>query len=243
MYENWTDVPGLSIVDPRILPNTKPIRVISYEELEELSDGGANVFRNSAIFPAREAGVPINIRDTNNPEDPGTFVIADSSAEEREYKITGIAGKDFTVITVGKRAMNPEVGFVWKILGIMRDFGVSVQHFPGSNNTISLAIEKTILSKDKLEKILNAIERECEPRSLVVDKNIGIITVVGQNMINTPGIAATLFAGLANENINVKLTSQGTSELTIMIGVASNDMQKAISAIYAAFVNGANSQT
>lgn len=237
-YENWTDVPGLSMVDPRILPRTKPIRVISYEELEELGDGGAQVLHQGAIFPARDAGITINIRDTNDPEDPGTLVVADSSEAERPYTITGIAGKRFTVITVGKRGINPEVGFVWRILGIMKDFDVSVQHFPGSNNTISIAIERQYLSHDKLGWIMQAIRRECEPNELSVDEDIGIITVVGRNMINTPGVAATLFAGLASQDINVRLISQGTSELTIMVGVEAMVMESSIEAIYHAFING-----
>lgn len=238
MYENWTDVPGLSMVDPRILPEAKQIRVISYEELEELSDGGAQVLHNGAIFPARDAGITINVRDTKDPDDPGTLVVADSSKEPRPHTITGIAGKRFVVITVGKRGINPEVGFVWKILGIMKDFNVSVQHFPGSNNTISIAVERQYLPNEKLERIVQAIRRECEPNELSVDEDIGIITVVGQNMINTPGVAARLFAGLASQGINVRLINQGTSELTIMVGVEFTAMESAVRTIYHAFING-----
>jgi aspartate kinase len=238
MYENWTDVPGLSMVDPRIIPDAKAIRVISYEELEELGDGGAQVLHQGAIFPARDAGITINIRDTNNPSDPGTLVVSDSSDAERPHKITGIAAKHFTVITVGKRGINPEVGFVWRILGIMKDFRVSVQHFPGSNNTISLAIERSSLSDDKREKILAAIERESSPGFLTVDDDIGVITVVGRNMINTPGMAATLFASLGDTGINIRLISQGTSELTIVVGIDGNHTEGAIHAIYHAFLNG-----
>lgn len=242
LYENWTDVPGLSMVDPAIIPDAKPIRVISYEELEELADGGAQVLHQSAIFPARDTGIPINIRDINQPNDPGTLVVADASLERRPHQITGIAGRHFIVITVGKRGMNPEVGFVWKILGIMKDYGVAVQHFPGGNNTISLAIEKAHISSNKLEKVLNAIQRECKPQFLTVDEDVAIITIVGQNMINTQGIAATLFAGLASGNINVQLVAQGMSELTIIVGVKSDELEKAICAIYSAFINGTKKQ-
>ena len=236
LYENWTDVPGLSMADPRIIPNAHALRVLSYNELAELADGGAQVLHQGTIFPARDAGITINVRDTNHPDDPGTLIVADASTAERPYRITGIASKHFTVITVGKRGINPEVGFLWTILGILKDYNVSVQHFPGGNNSISLAIEHERLPHDTCTKIVSAIKRECAPDFVLVNTDTGILTVVGQNMINRPGIAATLFTALGHAGINVRLMSQGSSELTIVIGVASHETERAIHAIYNAFI-------
>ncbi len=235
VYENWTDVSGFLMTDPRIVKNPRPIEKITYRELRELSYMGASVLHEEAILPVRNVDIPINIRNTNEPDNPGTKI---SSVDDRKNDniITGIAGKrDFTVIAVHKNHMNSEVGFIRKILLILEIHNITIEHVPSGIDTVSIVISNSQLDS-KLDLIVEEIEKQCNPDSLNVYRNMALIATVGNNMAHTPGIAAKLFTALGNEGINIRMIDQGSSEINIITGVEDKDFEKAIKAIYNAFV-------
>ncbi len=235
VYENWTDVSGFLMTDPRIVENPRPIEKITYRELRELSYMGASVLHEEAILPVRNVDIPINIRNTNEPDNPGTKI---SSVDDRKNDniITGIAGKrDFTVIAVHKNHMNSEVGFIRKILLILEIHNITIEHVPSGIDTVSIVISNSQLDS-KLDLIVEEIEKQCNPDSLNVYRNMALIATVGNNMAHTPGIAAKLFTALGNEGINIRMIDQGSSEINIITGVEDKDFEKAIKAIYNAFV-------
>jgi aspartate kinase len=233
LYENWTDVSGFLMTDPRIVKNPKPIEKITYRELRELAYMGATVLHEDAIFPVREAGIPINIKNTNQPEHPGTIIIDEAPPSET---ITGIAGKrEFTIIALEKAMMNTELGFGRKLLSILEASSISFEHIPSGIDTISVVIADSQLN-GKLENLLEEIRQQCKPDSLEVYPNMALIATVGRGMVYTPGIAAKLFTGLAQANVNVRMIDQGSSELNIIVGVETNDFEKAVQAIYQAFL-------
>lgn len=235
VYENWTDVSGFLMTDPRIVENPRPIEKITYRELRELSYMGASVLHEEAILPVRNVDIPINIRNTNEPDNPGTMI---NSVDDRKNDniITGIAGKrDFTVIAVHKNHMNSEVGFIRKILLILEIHNITIEHVPSGIDTVSIVISNSQLDS-KLDLIVEEIEKQCNPDSLNVYRNMALIATVGNNMAHTPGIAAKLFTALGNEGINIRMIDQGSSEINIITGVEDKDFEKAIKAIYNAFV-------
>ncbi|HEY8463643.1 MAG TPA: aspartate kinase [Bacillota bacterium] len=235
LYENWTDVSGFLMADPRIVDNPQPIKTITYRELRELAYMGATVLHEEAIFPVHQAGIPINIKNTNAPEHPGTLIVNDAAPVTQTGLITGIAGrKDFTVITVEKSLMNQELGFVRKLLSILEANQVSFEHLPSGIDTISLVISDSQLDH-KLEKVLEEIKQQLKPDAVEVTPNIALIATVGRGMAYTPGIAAKLFTALAAANINVRMIDQGSSEINIIVGVATTDFERAVRAIYYAF--------
>ncbi|MEQ8156361.1 MAG: aspartate kinase [Clostridiaceae bacterium] len=235
LYENWTDVSGFLMADPRIVNNPKAIEKITYKELRELSYMGASVLHEEAIFPVREAGIHINIKNTNRPEDPGTLIVDDIDDSTAHGKITGIAGrKDFTVIAIEKALMNSELGFTRRLLSILEAYGVSYENMPSGIDTVSLVIADTEL-KNKKDKIVEAIKKQCSPDSIEVYPNMAVIATVGRGMAKSPGIAAVLFTALAKENINIRMIDQGSSEMNILVGVETEDFEKAVNAIYNAF--------
>ncbi|SHI74843.1 aspartate kinase [Dethiosulfatibacter aminovorans DSM 17477] len=235
VYENWTDVSGFMMADPRIIDNPKRIRSITYRELRELSYMGAKVLHDEAIYPVRNANIPINIKNTNNPEDPGTMIINEREKLDTDLPITGIAGrKDFTVIGLQKFYMNSEVGFVRKLLSTLEMFDITFEHIPSGIDTVSIVIDNENLN-GKLEKLLSEIERVCKPDALNVYKNIALLAVVGQNMAFTTGVSAKIFNSLGENDINIRMIDQGSSEMNIIVGVAEKDFEKAIKSIYAAF--------
>ncbi|ADO82725.1 aspartate kinase [Ilyobacter polytropus] len=238
VYENWTDVSGFLMADPRIVNNPKPIEKITYKELRELSYMGANVLHDEAVFPVREAGIPINIRNTNDPDHKGTIIVEDYSDNLKVGKITGIAGtKNFTVLAIHKDLMNGQIGFIRKILSILEKYEISVEHLPSGIDTLSIVIQDCKV-KGKLDKAIEEINQECEPNSINVFSNMAIIATVGYGIAEIPGMSAKVFAALAKENINIRMIDQGSSEINIIIGVESDDLGNAINAIYYAFENG-----
>jgi aspartate kinase len=226
------------MADPRIVNNPKPIEKITYKELRELSYMGANVLHDEAVFPVREAGIPINIRNTNDPDHKGTIIVEDYSDNLKVGKITGIAGtKNFTVLAIHKDLMNGQVGFIRKILSILEKYEISVEHLPSGIDTLSIVIQDCKV-KGKLDKAIEEINQECEPNSINVFSNMAIIATVGYGMAEIPGMSAKVFTALAKENINIRMIDQGSSEINIIIGVESDDLGNAINAIYYAFENG-----
>jgi aspartate kinase len=237
IYENWTDVSGLLVTDPSIVENPKPIDTITYRELRELAYMGAKVLHDEAIFPVREAGIPVQIKNTNRPEDRGTIIVQDAEPVTHRGGITGIAGKKgFTVIALEKALMNTEIGYGRRVLSVLEANGISFEHMPSGIDTISLVISDTQL-ENKLNKTLQEIRTECSPDSIEIFPNMALIATVGRGMAYTPGIAAKLFSSLGRAGINVRMIDQGSSEINIIIGVANSDFENGIRTIYRAFVD------
>jgi len=235
LYENWTDVSGFLMADPRIVESPKPIEKITYKELRELSYMGASVLHEEAIFPVKKEGIPIYIKNTNAPKDAGTLIINDMSPINYSGTITGIAGKkDFTVIAIEKTLMTSEKGFFRKLLSILEINDIYVEHMPSSIDSVSLVIADSELG-NKMEKIMDEIRIQFNPDSIIVYPNMALIAVVGRGMIKTKGISAKVFGALAGEGINVRMITQGSSELNIIVGIENDDFEKAIPAIYKAF--------
>lgn len=235
LYENWTDVSGFLMADPRVVKDPKPIKLVTYKELRELSYMGAPVLHEEAIFPVRRLGIPINIRNTNKPEDEGTLIVHDQWAERNEGSITGIAGKkDFTVISVEKTLMTAEQGFFRKLVSVFETNDITIEHMPSSIDSISVIVSDIGLN-GKLKKVKDEIQIYCNPDNIVSYPSMALIAVVGRGMINTKGISAKVFTALSDGGVNIRMISQGSSELNIIIGVENNDFEKAIEAIYKAF--------
>ena len=235
LYENWTDVSGVLVTDPRIIDNPKVINTITYKELRELSYMGASVLHEDAIFPVRKEGIPINIKNTNAPSDPGTMIV-ESTSMKPEYTITGIAGKrGFTVVTIEKDMMNSELGFGRRVLEEFEKNGVSFEHMPSGIDTMSVVVHQAEFGK-KEQEILAGIHRNTHPDSIEIESDIALIAVVGRGMKATRGTAGRIFSALAHAKVNVKMIDQGSSELNIIIGVSNCDFDAAIKAIYDVFV-------
>ncbi len=236
VYENWTDVSGFLVRIPRIVKNPKKITTISYKELRELSYMGASVLHEDAIYPARMANVPINIRNTNEPKDPGTLITAESHDPGDGNIITGIAGsKDFTVVALYKNMMSSERGFVRRILGILDDYDINFEHLPSSIDTVSVVMSNKALG-DRLEEVLEAFRQRLQPDSIDVFENIALIATVGRRMSYRPGVSARLFNALGEAGVNIRMIEQGSSEMNIIVGVENKDFEKAIRSIYSAFI-------
>ncbi|NFE95489.1 aspartate kinase [Clostridium botulinum] len=234
LYENWTDVSGFLMADPRIISNPKPISTITYTELRELSYMGASVLHEEAIFPVRQAGIPINIKNTNKPEDKGTFIVEDTLSDDSQI-ITGIAGKkDFTVISIAKALMNSELGFCRKILSILEQHNVSFENMPSGIDTVCLVISDSQL-KNKTALIVEEIKRTCNPDTIDVHPNMALIATVGKGMAKQKGVASKVFTALSEANVNIRMIDQGSSEINILVGIENDKFEKAITAIYNAF--------
>ena len=235
MYENWTDVSGFLIADPRIIKNPEVIKVITYRELRELSYMGATVLHEDAVFPVRKAGIPINIRNTNAPEDEGTLIV-ESTCHQSKYTVTGIAGKKgFVAVNIDKDMMNSEVGFGRKVLQAFEQNGISFEHVPSGIDTMTVFVhQEEFVGKE--QQVLSAIHRLAQPDTIDLEADLALIAVVGRGMRSTRGTAGRIFSALAHANVNVKMIDQGSSELNIIIGVTNNDFETAIEAIYDIFV-------
>ena len=238
VYENWTDVSGFLMADPRIVKNPKQIDVISYKELRELSYMGASVLHEDAIYPARVANVPINIRNTNIPEDPGTLITDDVERHgAADRVITGIAGsKDFTVVALYKNMMNSEKGFVRRILGILDDYDIKFEHLPSGIDTVSVVMSDASID-GRLDEVLEEFRSRLRPDSVDVIHDIALIATVGHGMDRRRGTSAKLFTALADADVNIRMIDQGSSEMNIIVGVENKDFETAIRAIYDAFVD------
>lgn len=238
LYENWTDVSGFLVCDPRIVPEAKAINQITYKEVRELSYMGASVLHAEAIAPVMRRRIPINIKNTFKPEDKGTMIVPNDQydATANSSIITGIAGKkNFTVLLIEKSMMNAEVGFIRKVLSVVEHFDICVEHLPSGIDTLSVILSSDQLKDGVLSDMVNEIRENVNPDYVHVMENISLIATVGHGMARRHGTAATLFTALADENINIKMIDQGSSELNIIIGVANSDYEKCIRAIYKAF--------
>ncbi|MBE6670128.1 MAG: aspartate kinase [Ruminococcaceae bacterium] len=236
LYENWTDVSGFMMADPRIIKDPCHIDTITYRELRELSYMGATVLHEDAIFPVRYAKIPINIRNTNAPEDKGTMIVHESNDYDKDKIITGIAGKKgFSVITIENDMMNSEVGFGRRVLDVLESFEVSWEHLPSGIDTMSIVISTSQL-EGKCEKIISALERSVNPDHLSVEHNLSLIAVVGRGMIQAKGTSARVLTAIAESDTNIRMIDQGSSEINIIIGVDEKDFEKSLNAIYNEFV-------
>lgn len=235
LYENWTDVSGLLMADPRIVENPAPIDVITYRELRELSYMGATVLHEEAVFPVRRSGIPINIRNTNQPEDPGTMIVPHTETEQQERVVTGIAGKTgFAALYIEKDMMNSELGYGRRVLETLERRGINFEHLPSGIDTITVVVSSAEL-EGKMDAVVADLKRAVRPDALQIYDNLALLAVVGRGMIRTPGVAARVFSALAEKGINVRMIDQGSSELNIIIGVAAEDYPAALNAIYQEF--------
>lgn len=235
IYENWTDVSGFLAADPRIVDNPKPITIITYKELRELSYMGASVLHESAIFPVRKEGIPINIRNTNAPNDKGTMIV-ETTCNKPDWTITGIAGKKgFVSISIDKDMMNSEIGFGRKVLQVFEDNGISFEHMPSGIDTMTVFVHQDEFVENE-QKVLAQLHRAVHPDSIELEADLALIAVVGRGMKNNSGCAGNIFSALAKQKINIKMIDQGSSELNIIIGVRNRYFEDAIKTIYNVFV-------
>ena len=235
LYENWTDVSGFMTADPRIVKNPQPIDTVTYAELRELCYMGATVLHDESIFPVRIANIPINIKNTNAPEDPGTMIVDQTDSFDRERVITGIAGrKGFSVITVEAEKMNSTLGFVRRILEILEEYGINVEHVPTGIDTMSLIVSTEALNACRA-KLLISLEKRVNPDVLTIEDGFAMVAVVGRGMVKSKGCAARVFSSVSNAGVNIRMIDQGSSELNIIIGVEEHDYETTLRAIYDEF--------
>lgn len=235
VYENWTDVSGMLVTDPHVVDNPEPIETITYRELRELAYMGATVMHEDAIFPVRQEGIPINIRNTNRPEDKGTLIV-ESTCRQPKYTITGIAGKKgFCAINIEKEMMNSEIGFGRKVLQVFEENGISFEHTPSGIDTFTVLVHQSEFI-EKEQTVIAGLHRAVHPDSVDLESNLALIAVVGRGMKAAKGTAGRIFSALAHANINIKMIDQGSSELNIIIGVRNEDFEAAVKAIYDIFV-------
>ncbi len=235
VYENWTDVSGVLVADPRIVKHPEAIQVITYKELRELAYMGASVLHEDAIFPVRREGIPINIKNTNIPEDEGTWIVG-STCQKSKNIITGIAGKKgFCAVNIEKAMMNSEIGFGRKVLQAFEEYGISFEHVPSGIDTMTVFVHQDQFI-NKEQSVVSAIHRLANPDSIDIEADLALVAVVGRGMRAQRGTAAKIFSSLADADINVKMIDQGSSEQNVIIGVANRDFESAICAIYHGFV-------
>ena len=237
VYENWTDVSGILMADPRIVTDPQPIPEVTYDELRELGCSGAQVLHEGTIFPVREKNIPLNIRNTNAPNDPGTMIQEkfDSQSDPERF-ITGITGKkDFAIISLSKRGMNNEVGTLRKVLSVLEHHNVSVDYVPNGIDNVSIVVAKEAVA-DCLYPILSEIQHDVNPDTLCVHENIAVVAAVGRHMAFRPGISGKVFAALGKAGINIRMINQGPDELNIIFGVDNKDFAEAIRVLYNSFV-------
>ncbi len=236
VYENWTDVSGFLACDPRIVPSPAGISALSYKELRELSYMGANVLHSEAIFPVREADIPIRIKNTFRPDDEGTVILPSSRYRPRARPVTGIAGmKNFTVIFLEKSLMNAEIGFAYRVLEVLLRHNISFEHMPSGIDTMSFVIESGQLEGGLLDTVCEEIRAAVAPDRMNVFSDVALIAVVGHGMSRNVGIAARLFAAIARTGVNVRMIDQGSSELNIIVGVDNENYERTMRAVYEEF--------
>ncbi len=236
LYENWTDVSGFLMADPRIVDDPLGIETVTYRELRELSYMGAGVLHEDSVFPVRFAGIPINIRNTNRPEDRGTMIVASTDKHDKRHVITGLAGKKhFSVIRIEKDKMAYQEGMLHRIIEILDYHGVHAEHIPSGIDTMSIVADTSQL-KGKYEILTESITRAVKPDFMVIEDGLALIAVVGRGMVRSKGTAARVFKAIANADINIRMIDQGSCELNIIVGVAVEDFEAALRAIYKEFV-------
>lgn len=235
VYENWTDVTGFRMADPRIVPDAQYISTLTYRELRELSYMGAGVLHEDAVFPVRKAGIPTNIRNTNDPKHPGTMIRA-NAGQDNAHIITGIAGhKGFSIVSVEKDMMNAELGFGRRVLQAFEEYGISFEHLPTGIDTMCVVVHEKELASHK-EEVLSRIRELVQPDTITVSDHLALIATVGRGMVRAFGTAARLFTAISSQGISIRTIDQGSSELNIIVGVDEEDFETAVKAIYDAFV-------
>lgn len=236
LYENWTDVSGFMMADPRIVSSPAAIDVITYRELRELSYMGATVLHEDAIFPVRYAGIPINIKNTNAPEDAGTMIVASADEHDAARCITGIAGKKgFSVITIEKDMMNGEIGFGRRVLEVLEDNEISFEHLPSGIDSMSIVVSTASLD-GRRDKVIAGIGKVVKPDSIHVEDGLALVAIVGRGMVKTRGTAARVFAAISRAGVNIRMIDQGSSEISIIVGVEERDFDTTLRSIYDEFV-------
>lgn len=236
MYENWTDVSGILMADPRIVQHPKRIQTITYSELRELSYMGANVLHEEAIFPVKEKNIPINILNTNHPEEGGTIIVEQVQNNDSDQIITGIAGKkNFTVIAIYKNHMSDEVGIIKRALEVCENYRISIEHIPSGIDSFSIVVNSDDV-KDVLYDMVSDMKKSCRADRIKIIENIALIATVGRQMMYRPGISGKLFAVLGKNNINIRMIAQGTDEMNIIVGVENQDYERTVKTIYDNFV-------
>ena len=235
IYENWTDVSGFLMADPKCIPNPKVINTITYKELRELSYMGATVLHEDSIFPVRYSKIPINIRNTNKPDEKGTFIVPETD-DTPEHIITGVAGKvGFSTITIEKDMMNSELGFGRRVLQAIEENGVSYEHFPSGIDTMSIVLSTKELRRKRAD-IMASICKAVNPENIFIEENLALVAIVGRGMVKAKGTAARVFTALANSGVNIRMIDQGSCELNIIVGIEEHDYTTALNAIYNEFV-------
>ena len=236
VYENWTDVSGILMADPRLVEDPQTIPEVTYDELRELSYSGAQVLHEDSIFPVREKNIPVNIRNTNDPEAPGTMIKESFDAtHDPDRFITGITGKkDFSIISLSKRGMSNQVGVLYKVLKVLVRHNISVDYVPNGIDNVSVVLPTHAIEKD-LYTIMAEIKEEAQPDTLDVHHNIAVVAAVGRKMAFRPGISGKLFAALGEAGINIRMINQGPDELNIIFGVDNKDFESAIKVLYNSF--------
>jgi aspartate kinase len=233
VYENWTDVSGMLMADPRIVPDAKPVHEITYREIRELAYMGAGVFHDEAMFPVRDAGIPVNILNTNEPDEPGTMILPERKLTDRY--VVGVAGRpNFSMLFIEKALMNQTKGFGRRVLDVVAEHDISYEHSPSGIDTMSVIISDEELG-DKGESLVSELESLLQPERVMMLPGLALIATVGEGMSHRIGIAATLFSALAEANVNVRVIDQGASEINIIVGVEEQDFERAVRAIYGAF--------
>lgn len=234
LYENWTDVSGLLMTDPRVVPDAAPMERVTYRELRELAYSGANVFHEEAILPCKQVGIPIRIANTNAPSDRGTLIVPENQAADRP--IAGVAGRNgFCLLQIEKTLMNKERGFGRRVLGILETKGISYELSPSGIDSMCVVIEQKHFESVE-DQVLQEIRNACEPDSIDIERNLALIATVGHGMSRRIGVSSRLFTALANAGVNVRIIDQGASEICIIVGVSEADLPKGLRAIYDAFV-------
>ncbi len=237
LYENWTDVSGFMMADPRIIKNPRAIETVTYRELRELSYMGATVLHEDAIFPVRIAGIPINIRNTMRPGDDGTMIVASAPDYDTKHIITGVAGRrGFSVVTVEDDLMNSQIGYGRRMLEVFEENGIAFEHMPTGIDTMSVIVATADIEPIK-DKIISSLNRTLKPDSVTVDDGLALVAVVGRGMVKAKGTAARVFSAVSNAGVNIRMIDQGSSELNIILGVEERDFEDTLKAIYSEFVN------
>ncbi|MEY8436848.1 aspartate kinase [Atopobiaceae bacterium 24-176] len=236
LYENWTDVSGFLTADPRVVDHPRTIERITFDEMRELSYMGANVLHEEAIFPVREANIPIAILNTNDPDAGGTIIRERVETSPDDPVITGIAGKrDFISVYISKTHMSDAVGFMRRALSVFERYGVSVEHIPTGIDSFSVVVNGADV-KDSIYSIVADLQKELQPDEVKVVDKLALVSVVGRNMSSRPGSSGRLLGVLGNAGINVRMITQSSQEINIIIGVNNEDFERTVSAVYEAFV-------
>ena len=242
VYENWTDVSGILMADPRIVKDPAPIKHVTYNELRELSYVGAQVLHEGAVYPVREKGIPLNIRNTNDPRHPGTLIMekVDDEADDSDTFITGIAGKKgFSIITIAKTSLSSEHGILLQIMEVLEKHEINVEFILSGIDTVSLMVSAGQVA-NQLYEVLGELQKELKPNSITVAEHIAIVAAVGRKMAYRLGTSGKLFATLGEHGVNVRMITQGPDELNIIVGVEEKDFEQAIRVLYDSFVKEKN---